>query len=265
MKFERGLGRTLILCGAVGLMVSVASGQVVPESNPRSGTARGKLPDTWGTTNVSYYRLAATQFTPLASYVSYDDAYSKVNGVVFRRFATIVSGEFVGTPNLPSGALLTSIELDSCVTTDLFTVELRAFDCDYTGDCPDGAFLDTSSNGNAGPGCGYTIADVSNLGIVVDNVARQITVRIITGSGTEATSFSGVIFGYKLQVAPAPGTATFTDVPTSSPQFQFIEALAAAGVTAGCGGGQFCPNNPVTRGQMAVFLAKALGIYSKYY
>jgi hypothetical protein len=62
-------------------------------------------------------------------------------------------------------------------------------------------------------------------------------------------------------VSPAPATADFGDVPTSSPQFQFVEALFHAGVTAGCGGGNYCPNNPVTRGQMAVFLAKALGLY----
>lgn len=39
-----------------------------------------------------------------------------------------------------------------------------------------------------------------------------------------------------------------------------LRALNAAGITAGCGGGNYCPNNPVTRGQMAVFLAKALGL-----
>jgi len=49
-------------------------------------------------------------------------------------------------------------------------------------------------------------------------------------------------------------------VPTSSPQFQFIEALYASGVTAGCGSGNYCPDAPLTRGQMAVFLAKALGL-----
>ena len=41
-----------------------------------------------------------------------------------------------------------------------------------------------------------------------------------------------------------------------------VEALAASGVTAGCGTGtDFCPNAPLTRGQMAVFLSKALGLH----
>lgn len=61
-------------------------------------------------------------------------------------------------------------------------------------------------------------------------------------------------------VSPAPATATFNDVPVSHPFFRYIEALAASGITAGCGSGNFCPNSPVSRGQMAVFLAKALGL-----
>jgi hypothetical protein len=50
-------------------------------------------------------------------------------------------------------------------------------------------------------------------------------------------------------------------VPTNHPFFQFVEALAASGITAGCGNGNFCPDAPLTRGQMAVFLSKALGLH----
>lgn len=62
-------------------------------------------------------------------------------------------------------------------------------------------------------------------------------------------------------VSPAPATATFTDVPLGHPQRPFVEALVAAGVTGGCGTGLYCPDNPVTRGQMAVFLSVALGLH----
>ncbi len=37
-----------------------------------------------------------------------------------------------------------------------------------------------------------------------------------------------------------------------------INALAAAGITAGCGPSKYCPKNPVTRGQMAAFLHRAV-------
>ena len=61
-------------------------------------------------------------------------------------------------------------------------------------------------------------------------------------------------------VSPPPATPTFGDVPTGHPYFQFVEALVKSGVTGGCGGGNYCPDQPLTRGQMAVFLAKALGL-----
>jgi hypothetical protein len=68
--------------------------------------------------------------------------------------------------------------------------------------------------------------------------------------------------GWQRQVSPAPVSATFpNDTPTSHPYFRFIEALAAAGITSGCAPGSFCPNNPITRGEMAVFLAAALGLH----
>ena len=63
------------------------------------------------------------------------------------------------------------------------------------------------------------------------------------------------------QVSPAPAVAAFGDVPTDHGFFQFIEALADSNITAGCGSGNFCPDAPLTRGQMAVFLAKALGLH----
>jgi hypothetical protein len=38
-----------------------------------------------------------------------------------------------------------------------------------------------------------------------------------------------------------------------------IERLDASGITAGCAPGRFCPDQGVTRGQMAAFLHRALG------
>ncbi len=49
---------------------------------------------------------------------------------------------------------------------------------------------------------------------------------------------------------------SFPDVTTSHPFYKFIENLFHNGVTGGCAGGNFCPSNPVTRAQMAVFLLK---------
>jgi hypothetical protein len=58
---------------------------------------------------------------------------------------------------------------------------------------------------------------------------------------------------------PSACTGRFTDVPATDPFCGFIERLAADGITGGCTATQFCPNDPVTRGQMAVFIESALG------
>ncbi|MBT8085485.1 MAG: S-layer homology domain-containing protein, partial [Woeseia sp.] len=50
----------------------------------------------------------------------------------------------------------------------------------------------------------------------------------------------------------------FTDVRPDYWAFTFVEALARAGITAGCGGGNYCPLAPVTRSQMAVFLERGM-------
>ena len=46
-------------------------------------------------------------------------------------------------------------------------------------------------------------------------------------------------------------------MPIGSFAADWIETLANNGITGGCGGNNYCPNNPVTRAQMAVFLLKA--------
>jgi uncharacterized repeat protein (TIGR01451 family) len=61
-------------------------------------------------------------------------------------------------------------------------------------------------------------------------------------------------------VPPACTAPTFGDVPCSSPFARWIEELARRGITGGCGGGNYCPTSPNTRGQMAVFLVTTFGL-----
>ncbi|MCS7026007.1 MAG: S-layer homology domain-containing protein [Bryobacteraceae bacterium] len=58
-----------------------------------------------------------------------------------------------------------------------------------------------------------------------------------------------------------PQTPFFQDVPPTHPQFAYIQKLRELGITNGCGNGNYCPSEPVTRGQMAAFVVRArLGI-----
>jgi hypothetical protein len=57
---------------------------------------------------------------------------------------------------------------------------------------------------------------------------------------------------------PPPGMQRFADVPPSNPFYAFIEQMAVRQITLGCGGGNYCPSDPVLRDQMAAFIIRAL-------
>ncbi|MDH5373084.1 MAG: S-layer homology domain-containing protein, partial [Acidimicrobiia bacterium] len=59
--------------------------------------------------------------------------------------------------------------------------------------------------------------------------------------------------------APAGATDTFTDDDGSvhEPDIEFVAAL---GITVGCGPQLYCPSRPVTRGEMAAYLNRALSL-----
>jgi hypothetical protein len=54
-----------------------------------------------------------------------------------------------------------------------------------------------------------------------------------------------------------PPVVPLTFLDTTGPYQYWIEALRADGITNGCGGGNYCPEASITRGEMAVFLLRA--------
>jgi CSLREA domain-containing protein len=62
-------------------------------------------------------------------------------------------------------------------------------------------------------------------------------------------------------IPPAVGGSTgFTDVPTTYWAAAWIKQLVTEGITGGCGVGTYCPESPVTRAQMAVFLVRTFNL-----
>ncbi|MBI5838613.1 MAG: S-layer homology domain-containing protein [Chloroflexi bacterium] len=59
---------------------------------------------------------------------------------------------------------------------------------------------------------------------------------------------------------PAATGAMFNDVLVNYPGSAWIEQLAREGITSGCSSNQYCPDSPVTRAQMAVFLVRAFNL-----
>ena len=56
------------------------------------------------------------------------------------------------------------------------------------------------------------------------------------------------------------GSTDFNDVPTNYWAAAWIKQLALEGITSGCGNGNYCPDDPVTRAQMAVFLVRTFNL-----
>jgi hypothetical protein len=76
-----------------------------------------------------------------------------------------------------------------------------------------------------------------------------------------------MITGKGFAATPACTGTAFNDVTAGSVGGAFcgyIEEFSLLGITAGCGGGDYCPFDPVTRAQMAVFVTKALALPKGY-
>ncbi len=237
--------------------VAVAQWPTPPKSTP--------LPHVYGTSVISYVEVPGIDFFPTDSNILYDSD-------TVARWSTNCGGTCLSAGlHLPSGAKVVYLELDFVDTDSNQYVGGTLVQCDFFGDnCSyhpaagvgpsDCVFTGFVCSGVAfADGRGEHSADLTPDGITVDNFHNSYVLIAGGGSGS-ATKIAGMIVGYVLQVSPGPATATFTDVPTSHPFFKFVEALHAAGITNGYPDGRFGVNDPITRGQMAVYLSAALGL-----
>lgn len=80
-------------------------------------------------------------------------------------------------------------------------------------------------------------------------IHRLVTAAVLLGVTAAATL---------LPAAPARANAFFDD--DASVFERDIEAIAAAGITSGCGTAAFCPARGLTRGELAALLVRALGL-----
>ncbi len=251
---------SLIACTAAAALAQDSRAKV---GNLRALTAQPakalQVPDTYGTAVVSYYRMGASEFTPLQvpGLDNYSDTYY-LDSTTFRRYGPTGKppASFIGTPHLPSGAKVLTVYVEGCAG-GVGTLHGDVNACAASGD-----LCTVLASYTGASGCGHGTVDLSGAGYVVDNGpdGNLLVIRLVTSNIDGSDSIAGVSVAYQLQVSPAPQSATFPDVPTTDFGFQYVEALVDSGITGGCGGGNYCPDAPVTRRQMAIFIAKALGL-----
>jgi hypothetical protein len=83
--------------------------------------------------------------------------------------------------------------------------------------------------------------------------SRRSTLFLLVGLLGPAVAAGAAAFA-----PPACGAAPFNDVASNHPLCAWIAQLKADGITAGCGGGNYCPDAPLTRGQAAMLLERAM-------
>jgi hypothetical protein len=219
-------------------------------------------PDAWGISSFSSYNIAPADCRPRL------DTEVNFSSGDYYIFHTGGSSMFCDAAfHVPTGALVTGVTY--WYYDDDSDEDFWYWIYDTLADTPNPSSVQIQNYQSSGTPGYYGVYDDFDTPITAYNyeVAAggahfyQVLIRLGSGTASSAVRFGGMNVWYMRQISPDPAYATFSDVPVGAFGHRQIEALVASGITSGCGGGNFCPGAPLTRSQMAVFLAKALGLH----
>ena len=238
-------------------------GIVPPDAMSPVGT------NTYGIQNFTAAVTAPHAFQPFNTGLGY---ISWVGGYIGPQLGDTFRG-FDAPVYLPTGALIDSVK--ALVYDDdaagFVSILLLLDECLAGSECTITTLVDEATGDAETPG--YTI--LSSSAVVEDMTwknfdASAVTVnpgrfRVAFSAASHSLRVGPVWIWYQRQISPAPAVATFPDVAPGFWAFQEIEALPPWGIPTGFPDGPFRPLEPVTRAQMATFLARALGLdYSDF-
>ena len=172
----------------------------------------------------------------------------------------------VGTPGatgtITSNAVVQITGLDPNPSNDSATVQTTVSDCPFPAPQitapvsvpPATGGLSATVSSGPGHADAWTLA-----GGTIDS--GQATTQLGFTSGAPGTTMTlsvvDALAGCEVAAPDALVSVDFLDVPPPQIFHDFVNTVARHGVTAGCGGGNYCPDASVTRAQMAVFLLKS--------
>jgi S-layer homology domain len=245
---------TLVVVGLPMLLLVRSMAAQTPLAGQSVATSSRSAP-AYGTTDYTVTTIAGLGFAPGSNGMIYN-----VSGSIARA-VNAIGGHFYSALDIPAGSVIDYIGFNNLndLTPNVMAIHLWVRDASGT---PGLLF----SLDNTPHDTWATDINPVALGILWDGsqgVGRTLILDMEIAPSANTQFFASVEVWWKRTVSPAPGTASFNDVPTDHPFFQYIEALKASGITGGCNASPplYCPDDPVTRGQMAVFLAKALGLH----
>lgn len=206
--------------------------------------------------------LTSYAFSPVIGGITAD-----LSNTAFRKMTHATSGtSLLAGLALPTGSALYGIEIEACGDTtpgSSVSASASVLSCANLSPACDSLLYGVyHAFDGTNDGCGVFVMEI-NPHVVIDNLAASYFVQVDLTDPTFAAllEFRAVRIFARSGVAPDPSGQTFADVPPGSQYHRYAELLARAGISVGCGDGNFCPNDPVTRGQLAVLLAKALGLW----
>lgn len=247
----RVLAAAVIVLGVLGGMASADDGLVVPETVELVEPGGEQE---WGTASDIVATYIAHDFNLVAG------SETAWNSSTYSRACGVGTCTWLAGLALPTGAQIGRIEISACDGSTTGEVDFLVLRLPRVPAAAAPISLTATSGTTGTPGCS-TFSHTLQTPYTVQNAANAFAMNVQATAGTNM-QWTSVRVVYRLQVSPAPGVASFPlDVPTSHPMFRFVEAMAASGLTGGCATGRFCPDAPVTRGQLSVFLASALGLH----
>jgi hypothetical protein len=207
------------------------------------------LPNQNFTTTLNSHTVSGTLGTPDAT-VAYTGAVSGTALVSGSSYSFSVPDGWTGsiTPSPTKASHIfspLSITISTPITADLpnqdFAVSAQATFADVPTDYWSWQFIETLYANGVTSGCG-----ASPLTYCPDSPVTRAQMAVFLLRGEHGSSY----------LPPAVVGTRFTDVDDNYWAADWIEQLAAEGITGGCAPGQYCPDSPVTRAQMAVFLLR---------
>lgn len=252
--------RVLGLAALLTFPAAAASAQH-PQA-PAAPTAR--RPKEFGTQAYTVAVIPASSFTS-------DTPATTDYGALYRYFspADSAGGHFYSGVDVPAGAVIDFVGLEtfSDGLYPYFNYQANLYYVDQHSGTTSG-IVSVDSDYFSGyytyynpTALGWQLADNAHNALVMDVYQIPFNDCGIGEGCRENIGFRWVEIWWHRVVSPQPPAATFNDVPLSDFGSQYVEALAASGITGGCGGGNFCPDANLTRRQMAIFLSKALGLH----
>ena len=249
MRSRRVRARSRALFSVGGILVCCALGakerRVAADERPATTL---ETPRAFGTDSYTVTTVSAVAFYPDQRYYHYGTTAD------LSRYGEVQTVEnFFTKLELPAGAIIDYIGLNG-VSPAPFALGVALDERRSDGVIYQVASFDSTQHGMD------TAFNTTPIGFPSPG-RRELIIKVQQGAFDVPPVFGWVEVWWKRSVSDPTNGPSFSDVLPSHPFYQFIEALYAAGITGGCGNFNYCPDAPLTRGQMAVFLAKALGLH----